>query len=210
MNKLLVTIGLALVTLLPGASLAVPLLYMTPTQQSVAVGDSVKVSVSISGLHSINEIVSALDLNVLFNSTILSTAGIVSFESKTQFGGTDGVLDSSFDSGNRGVVIYSLLTSDTDLSALQTNDPFLLFDLTFTAVANGVTHLDFGPDSIFQRNVVGRNGESLRLNYAGACVAVGNGGGGCDVTMVPEPATYALVLAGLFAIGAAARGRGRG
>ena len=210
MNKLLATMALALVTLLPGASLAVPLLSITPTQQSVAVGDSVKVSVSISGLHSINEIVSALDLNILFNSAILSAGGTVSFESKTQFGGNDGVLDSTFDAGNRGVVIYSLLTSDADLSALQTDDPFLLFDLTFTAIANGVTNLAFGPDSIFQRNVVGLNGESLQLNYAGACVAVGNVGGGCDVTMVPEPETYALFLAGLCAIGAAARGRRRG
>ena len=210
MKKLLAIVGLAVATLLPATSHAIPLLYLTPVQQDVAVGDTVTVGVSISGFKADGEIVSALDLNVLFNSSILSSAGTVSFVSQTQFGGADGVMDAAYDPGNRGVVIYSLLTSDDDLSTLQTDDPFLLFNLTFTATADGVTQLNFGPDLFFQRNVVGRDGESLRLDYAGACVAVGTASGGCDVTLVPEPSSYALVLMGLCAIGAAARGRKRG
>lgn len=78
--------------------------------------------------------------------------------------------------------------------ALASSDPFAAFTLSFTPGASGTFDLSF-------QNAGGDNLGALLDN-----VSVTSNGG---VTPIPEPETYALMLAGLALVGCAARRRGR-
>ena len=78
--------------------------------------------------------------------------------------------------------------------ALASSDPFAAFTLSFTPGASGAFDLSF-------QNAGGDNLGALLDN-----VSVTSNGG---VTPIPEPETYALMLAGLALVGCAARRRGR-
>lgn len=78
--------------------------------------------------------------------------------------------------------------------ALASSDPFAAFTLSFTPGASGVFALSF-------QNAGGDNLGALLDNVS----VTFNGG----VTPIPEPQTYALMLAGLALVGCAVRRRGR-
>jgi hypothetical protein len=203
MNKLLATVALCAAAWLPAATWAAPVLSITPSSTAVAVGGSFSVDLSITGLSAMGEVVSAYDLNMLFNNTFLGNP-VVSFDS-TLFGGAANVdFSSTAAVGNTGLIMNSF-SSDDDLALLQTAASFSLGRLTFTGLAAGDSFLSLGPDADFDRLVVGRNGAPLDLVYVGACVSVGASapGTGCQ-NGVPEPASYALAGLALLA-GAAAR-----
>jgi hypothetical protein len=205
MNKLLASLALSATALFPLASSARPVLSITPSTQAAAVGDTVVVDVSISGLNAINEIASAFDLNVLFSASILNGVTVAYYGAV--FGGNANILvSSSFDPGNMGGILNSF-SSDDDLALLQTANAFNIVQFKFTALAAGDTFLNFGPSLDFDRAVVGRNGLNLDLDYVGACVSVGASapGTGCQNNPVPEPASFALVGLALLAGGAAGR-----
>jgi hypothetical protein len=122
-----------------------------PVSQSVSIGNSVEVSVRISGLgvtsdaHDPASSLSAFDLDVCFDPTVLSF-------SMAQFG--DPLLGDQLDlfgfGGYSGVTavtsgvvnIFELsLDSPDDLVALQV-DSFILATLSFDALAKGVSALD--------------------------------------------------------------------
>lgn len=202
MKKLLATLAFSAAAALPLGTLAAPVLSITPAIKAVAVGDTFIMTVSISGLPAAGEIVSAFDLNVLFNGSFLSNTAVNFFPAS--FGGNANIdATSTLGAGNTGTLLNSFL-SDADLALLQTGSPLNLFTLSFTALAIGDTFLNFGPSPDFDRLVVGRNANALVLDYVGACVSVGASapGTGCQNT-VPEPASYGLVMLALLAGGAA-------
>lgn len=166
---------------------------LSPSSQHVNIGETVVVDMSISGLGA--EVLSAMDLNVFFGPTVLGNPRGASF-SDAEFGGTvNSFFDVFFELDNTGVIAGSLM-SDADLAAAQTDNAFHFMSLSFTALADGVTFLNFGLDPNFERAFVGRNASLLDVTVQGACVAVGTG-----ACAVPEPASASLVglaLAGVL------------
>jgi hypothetical protein len=189
MNKFLLPVLLAL--LLTVAPARAALIYISPAQQQVAVADTLSVDVFVSGLA--GEIVSGWDLLLLFDSTILQATDV--FFDLANFD-DDPFLDALYDVSISGGEVKSLMLSvltDAELALKQT-EPVRLFSVSFLALTDGVSLLNFGTDPDFALNVVGRDGLSLDLVARGACVGVGQGQ--CGVTEVPAPATlwlFALV-----------------
>lgn len=194
--------------LLPALVSAAPTLSILPAVQTANVGDSVTVTVQISGLQAIDEVVAAFDLNVLYDPSLLFWSVIDAGPGIDAMGGIGNVV-SGFDGTNGavGADVTSLLTSDDDLVPLQT-DPQVLLQFTFAALADGAAYLNFGPDSDFQRLVVGRGFSPLDLVYTGACIAIGDSV--CRQVDVPEPGTYGLVAAALLGAFATTRRRRSG
>jgi PEP-CTERM motif len=196
------TLALAVASLLPVAAQAAAVLSLTPASQATAVGGTVSVAVVISGLSSVSQIVSAFDLNVLYNATLLGQNGVASFSAEASMGGpTNAVFDTLGTASGDAAGNAFTFSSDADLVALQ-GDSFTLFTMNFTGLSAGAAFLDFGAGPLFNRLVVGKNGGKLDLTYVGACVAVG---GATCATTVPEPTSYGLVALALFAAGVASR-----
>jgi len=160
-------------------------LNFVPSNQAVLPGTPVTVDVEVSGLSAAAEIVSAFDLDVLYDSTILTATDVTfgpllgdpSFEALTEF---------LFPSP--GVVDFAELSflPDSDLAALQ-GDTVFLAQLSFDTLGVGSSSLAFVLDTF--NDVKGRNGIILDLFP---------GSGSVDV--VPEPATLVLMGTGLIAL----------
>ena len=162
----------------------------------------VSVTLGISGLG--NEILSAYDLNLLFDDALLNPASVVT--GLAQFGGiADSSNSVSFAPGDIDTNLFSLLLDD-DLAAAQA-DNFTWLTYNFLATADGATTLQFGADPDFERNFVGRDALSLDVALNSLCISVGTG---TCAQSVPEPASIALVgvaLTGLVVPGAVRRRR---
>lgn len=198
---LLAPVAAAAMLLSAPASAAV-VVSMSPAAQSVNVGDTISIDIRISGLGS--EILSAFDIDVLFDAG-LASGGLATWVD-TEFGGVDAAFD--VDDSTPGVlrtVGYSLLDDDS-LAATQTDGAFTFLRMSWTADADGALFLKFGASPEFQRNVVGRDFQSLDASFNGACVAIGTG----SCNQIPEPAGYALAGLALLGCGAASRLRRRG
>ncbi len=162
------------------------LIYITPAQQQVEVGDTVWVDILVSDLA--GNIVSGWDLNLFYNSAILQATDVffdlANFSEDPDW---DALYDFELNDGDVGSFLVSFLFDD-ELALLQT-EPVRLFSVSFLALTDGVSLLNFGLDPLFQLNVVGRNGASLPLVARGACIGVGQGQCAVDV---PAPATLWL------------------
>jgi hypothetical protein len=204
MNKLsLGAAGLAL--LAPLAAMAGPVLSILPAAQSAGYNETITVSVVISGLNSVSprEIVSAFDLDVLYDTMLLQQVGAAAFAATTELGGPAlAFFDTLGTAAGRATGNAFSLASDAALVALQ-GDSFTLFSYQFlTGTTDAAARFDFGPSLDFERLVVGRNGLAMQLSYAGACVAIGNAN--C-VVEVPEPSSFGLAAIALLAAGGAGR-----
>ncbi len=193
MKKLLSAIAIAASGLLAqGAAQAAPILSLVPGATTVATGGSVNVDLVISGLSSVNEIVSGFDLDVFFNPAVL-TASILSTTFTPWGTGTNILLSQQVVAPGHVAFTLAALLDDAALAALQ-GDSVVLSTINFTAGAvDGFSNISFGADVDFERNVAGRTAVSLNQATTGTCVAVGQGA--CNT--VPEPASYALALLAL-------------
>ena len=206
MKKLFASLALASSALLcVTPSMAAITVTLTPSSQHVNVGDQVTIDVGISGLGT--EVLSAMDLDMLFNPTVLGSPRSVSFFG-AQFGNlvADSFFDVFFELGDTEVQAGSLLDDDA-LAAIQTDDAFQFLSYTFTALADGFSFLNYGPDLDFERAFTGRRAQLLDVTVVGACVSVGQV---TDCNRVPEPATFSLAglaLLGVFAPSALRRRR---
>ena len=197
MKKLRVALGLVMGTFLSAApASAAIVISFAPSAQHVNIGDSVGIDVSISGLGA--EILSAYDLNFMYNGTLLNWTSVSIFAAPLMVNfplstpadyGMDSIVE-----GNLGLYAFSL-DIDADLMANQANS-FQLFHFELKGMADGVTYFGLGLDQDFERNFVGLDFQSLNPEIGNACVGVGTGA--CPV---PEPSSSALValaLAGLL------------
>lgn len=177
-RALIVSFGAALVS----APAQAVLLSFDPVWSTVSVGDTFDVGIRVSGLEARgqDELVSAFDLDVLFDAAIVSAS---SFTFGDALGSLE--LDSLGDAGfsTRGLVDIwqNSFLSDGFLAATQGNS-VLLGRLTFTAIGVGKSLFEFGKDPDLGQNVVGRGGASLPV-ITGRAIVVS----------VPEPATLLLL-----------------
>ena len=169
---------------------------VTPASQSIGVGGTTQVSVTVSGLDAAGEIISGFDVDVLFNASILNMTGI-NFVATPWGGDADVLSNLNSAAGSAGMDMIAL-QDDATLDALQ-GDSVLLFILNFTGLSDGVSFLNFSADPDFGRAVVGRRAQNLVIQVAGACIAVGTGD--CNGPLpVPEPASSALFALGLIPV----------
>lgn len=206
MKRLFATFGLALgAWLAPVPAAAAIIVSFNPSSQHINVGDTTTVDVNISGLGA--EVLSAIDVDLLFNQAIIGNFAVTHFV-VPEFGGLgNSYFNTNFGSGRTEVIDGSLL-SDPDLQAAQ-GDAFTILRFSFQGIADGFSLLQFGPDPDFERNFVGLNALSLQVDVGTACIAVGTGQ--CP-SAVPEPsslALFGLVLAGALVPAALRRRRGR-
>lgn len=171
-------------------------LAATPTTQNIVVGSFATIDIRIEGLGA-GEAPSlgTYDLGVTFNPSLLS------FVSAT-FG--DGVLGNQLDlfglgnvssvTPSTGMVNLFELSLDTtaDLNTLQASS-FVLASLHFTGLSVGTSAIDLTVNALGDAD-----GDPLAASLSAGSVVV---------TAVPEPATYALMLAGIGLIVTVARKR---
>ncbi len=167
-----------------------------PSSQTVNVGDAVSVDIVVSDLA--GEIVSAYDLDVTYDSSILSATGV-----------TFGLLlgdESWFEAFNAsdislaGLVDFAQLSllSDAELGTLQP-DSFTLATLEFLAIGPGTSSLDFVFDAF--NDIKGLNAGILEPSAGSGGVTVSN--------PIPEPGAALVFGLGALIVGGAATGRKR-
>lgn len=164
-----------------------------PSVDSGFVGDTINVDVVVSGLTAANEIVSAYDLVVGFDSGILGLT-TVSFGTSL-----DGLFFPSFKStlelGSGIIEVQELsLASDSELALIQA-DSFTLFTMTFEIMSVGVSTLSFEPHPLLGINndVKGKNAALIPVTMGRGLVA-----GAERPVQVPEPGIWLLFLAGFI------------
>jgi len=170
----------------------------TPSATQIAVGESVSIEATISGLGT--EILSAFDLNFVYDPAILNWTLIQYFGGN--LGNSIGQADNGLPNGNLGFDDSSL--DDDQVLAASQADSFLLFRFSLKGTADGATTFTLGPSFDFDRNFVGLGFQSLNVDVGSVCIAVGTGS-----CVVPEPASYGLAAIALLAAGAASRTRRR-
>ena len=164
-------------------------LTFNPQTQSVAVGGNVAVDAVLSGLTSASQIVSAFDVSVDFNSSI------VSFLSGT-LGTNFGALASFANPTVSGSSISWNLTSaelDAALQGMQ-GDSVSLGTLSFNALAVGSSLLSYS-----YSDVTGLNSSALSPDLLTGNITVTGTG------PVPEPSTLMLLSLGVLGMLAAKR-----
>jgi hypothetical protein len=161
----------------------------------VDIGDVVNVEVVVSGLSSLEEILSAFDLDVTYNNAIVDATGVT-------FGphlGDEALLEvmnsSVLSAGRIDFAALSLLL-DGDLYLMQP-DPIVIATLSFVAVAPGTTPLLFDPTTPPGILLVSWNAMPLDLDLITALPG--------EITVrervpTPEPSTLLLGLVGLLAV----------
>jgi hypothetical protein len=207
MKRLLTAIALAAAALSCTAQTppGVVLSFTPSTTAPIAIGEQITVRATISGLGS--EVLSAYDLNYLFNPGVLNWNwvefwGIGAWNEPNQFG----VLENGFGDpngdpwppGNLGMWLNSL-QPDAWLEENQ-DDSFDIALFSLTGAANGTSQFTLGDDPDLQRLFVGLNALPLNVNFLPLCIAVGTG-----QCQAPEPGSLALVGAALLAAWGARR-----
>jgi hypothetical protein len=170
-----------------------------PSDTEGFVGDLFNVDVVVSGLSfgESGEIVSAFDLDVLYDPAILNATSIA-FGPALGLTNVDTFASSIFSPGRLDFANVSLLFND-DLAALQ-GDSVLLASLTFSAIGIGSSMLSFDTLAPPGITLVGRDPFStLPVDFAGSALLTINE----RPTGVPEPGALALLGLGLLGIAAA-------
>lgn len=165
------------------ASQSAVFLGFSPASTAFSNGDALSLDIVVSGLAADNEIVSAFDLNVGYDSSLLSFTG-ATFGSDLGANPSSNLFDftseayADYDDTIMGTVnIWSLSwLTDAQLDALQ-GDSVTLASLGFNALGSGDTadalNFAFGPG----QDIKGLNAKPLDI--------------------VPEPGTFVLLVSGL-------------
>lgn len=176
-----------------------------PANSIVSLNDSFDVDVVVSGLGSANEIVSAFDLDVVYDPLVLSATD---FQFTTNLGSLDPFdfevffADSFITPGRIDFAELSVL-SDAELDSRQ-GDSVVLGTMTFEAIAVGVSSLVFDASTFPGIDIKGREAlRLLNLDVGDGSVTVN------DVAVIPLPGAAIFMLTGLLGIGVASRKRKR-
>ncbi len=166
-------------------------LIFSPSSETVYVGESFDVDVVVSGLDAAGEIVSAFDLDVLYDASVLSATAV-------QFSGNLGEVNvDTFTSVflTPGIIDFAELSllSNSELALLQPDDSVLLASLSFLSLAEGVSSLVFDPITFPGVDVKGLDPFSTfdLSNTTGEGVAT-------VLARIPEPGTVLLMIGGLL------------
>lgn len=162
---------------------------IVPNTQTVQVGDAFDLDVVVSGLSAANEIVSAYDFDIAYDTSILSATG-VSFGSYLDDLLFPGFSLQDFDLSIAGIVDFAetSLLSNADL-AMQQPDSFTLATLSFEALMEGVSEIYFIPDPTYGIDVKGTDPFNvLPVDVVSGQVIVN------PAISVPEPGTLVLML----------------
>ena len=145
------------------------ILNFSPSTTTVNVGDTFDVDVVISGLMADGEIVSAFDLDVLYDPTVLNATGVAFGLSLGDESFFEVFNDVIFSSGRIDFSAVSFL-SDTELLGLQPDDSFTLATLSFDAIGAGFSSLMFDSVASPEFYVVGLLASNLDLSTLDRCL----------------------------------------
>ena len=182
--------ALAVALFAPLTQAATASISLSPSNTSVSVSDTFTLDVVTTAA---SNFIGAFDFTVSFG-----TAGVLAL-TDVSFSSALGAGASTFSAlPNFGGVAVVFNTADIPL---QASSPFTLATLSFTALAGGTTTVTLGSPTVgdFDGNAI--TGADLVLGSASVTVLGGN------VSPIPEPATYALMLAGLGVLAWTARRR---
>ncbi|MBC8024678.1 MAG: hypothetical protein H7Y89_01685 [Steroidobacteraceae bacterium] len=183
---------LAALSVLGATSAHAATVTLTPSQ-STTLGNTVVISLVVSGLGDAGVSLGTFDLDVQFD------AGVLSFDSATFGSGLDVLSLGSLqqvDSSLAGVVNLFELSIDSieDLNTLQL-DAFTLFTLTFNTVGVGTSIVGISPNAF---------GDAFGVALAVDPILQTS----VDVAPVPLPAAAWLLMSGLGLLAGAGRRRG--
>lgn len=187
----LVAVLAALVTAAPARAVTIS---FNPSSTTVDVGDLVNIDVVISGLDGSEDIASAYDLDVTYDSSIVNATDVAFGPFLGDEGNFEVLNDFDLTPGRIDFAAESMLT-DQQLAALQP-DSFLLATLSFIALTPGTTALNFDPDEPPGILIVSFGGFPIDPDT----IIAGTG----EITVrgpvqTPEPSTLWLGLVGLLA-----------
>ncbi len=162
-----------------------------PTSSTHGVGDIFGVDIVVSGLDSASQIVSAFDLTVRFDESLLAATNVTF---GPYLGDPDAFEAFSFFSTSMGAQAMEVsLLPDTDLLSLQL-DTIRLFTIQFQALAPGTSFLTFEQGTNDVKGVaVGQP-----PNQEPSILLIDPSDGSVDV--VPEPAVTLLIALGSVGI----------
>ena len=179
------------------------IISFSPSSDSVNINAVFDIDIVISDLYaadSSREIVSAFDLDILYDSALLNATAVTfgSLLGDPDFLSFETITDSVLSPGRIDLFELSLLTN-ADLLALQPNDSFTLATLSFKALAVGSSLLTFDPLVSPGINVTGYDPLSP--------FALDNTAGQARVNVVAaaEPGILFLFLTGLLGLTGASR-----
>lgn len=197
MKKLYTSIVLTMLLLAFAVPASAITLSFVPENQTRLLGETAIVDVVVGGLTgNPDEIVSAFDLSLLYEQTIVQ-ANAVTLSAVSLMGGiSDTLFDVDFNPGRIDFNVTSLLTDDNDIAALQAgnNDPFTLARIFFSTVGLGTSSLSFDFTSP-TKVIVGRDVMELSITPQNGSITVTNG-----QVQVPEPSAFLLLVLGVFSM----------
>lgn len=165
---------------------------LVPSTNSVASGSQLTVNVVVDGLGS-GQLVGGFDLDIVFNTSILSATGVV-FGTALGLDGVDQFSNVILSAGRIDFAAISLL-SGLDLLALQVG-AFSIAQLTFDALAPGFTDIRFdlltAPGLLFSDQF--GNSLPVAVGSEGRVTVTAAGG------TIPAPGSLSLVLLSLLLI----------